>query len=326
MEKMELRQKKREVADIWQSEFYSLCSPFSEDITRQLLDLCDRVEDLPVRKADGVGKNNILVSHQTMAHLSTDDQSALAASIRRVFVNEGIKIPKGMCNVKKNDGNPYTTSRTTTFADIYAASADTPLIVCCCAKFQKLLQFPKILPTKQTPTDVLSFGSTYSSLHTDIGGTSRDQVIVNSDSYKIHIIAKLRSQKYQAFMKEQIASWTRTDRSVDIVAEIKWIIDNKHDFKFLFQAPFEQIQHCGANYHCVPTLTMEKQGITLSLGYREGHFDGASNYLKADPVKGYQKGAVIVPVETEQEEKVRNLCNLFVVLIYANISLFLYFS
>jgi len=306
MEKMELRQKKRKVADIdmWQLDFYSLCSPFPEDITRQLLDLCDRVDNLSVQKADGVGKNHILVSHQTMAHLSTDDQSALAASMCRVFVNKSIKIPNGMCNVKKNDGTPYTTTRTTTFADIYAASAETPLIVCCCEKFQKLLQFPKILPTNQTPTDVLSFGSTYSSLHTDIGGTSRDQVIANSDSYKIHIIAKLRSLKFQALMKEQIATWTRTDGSVDIVAEIKWIIENNHDFKFLFQAPFEQIQHCGANYHCVPTLTMEKQGITLSLGYREGHYDGASNYLKADPVKGYQKGAVIVPVETEQEEKV----------------------
>jgi len=304
---MELR--KRKVVDDWQSAFHSLQSPFSEAITSQLLNRCVRVEELPEpTTSEGVGRNYILSSRRTITVLSPEQKSELTGSIGRVFVGERIKIPMGSCNVKKNDGTCFKKTSKTTFADIHKASAYTPLIVCCCENFEKLLRYPcRIIPEDKSPTDVLSFGATYSPLHIDIGGTSRDQIIVNDGSYKIHIIAKSKDQRFQTEMADKIVSWTQHDGSVDIFTEINWIIEHKHDFQFLFQSPFEQIRHCGANYHCVLTLTTENQGITLSVGYLQGHPEGTMSYLKSEPVKGYQKGGSIVPLKTEKQAKVRNL-------------------
>ena len=301
---LRVKKRKKDEETNWQSEFSSYFSPFSEDITTQLLRHCILVEDLPMRSDEGAGRNTFLCSRQSMCELSTLEKTALADNIKRIFVDEKTKL--GSCaNVKLNDTTMYSKNSRTTFADIYQASERQPLIVCCCPNLEKILQMPRIIPLANEPTDVVSFGATYSGLHLDIGGTHRDQQIVNDGSCKIHIIATARSTKLAQTMKENIESWTDESGALDCSAEITWILDNPHHFKFLFQRPFEQIQHCGANYHSVLTLVSEKQGITLSVGFRSSAVESTSSFFKSGPEKSFMKSGCLVPAKNKREDKVR---------------------
>ena len=297
--------RKRKTDDNPLLQFSELFSPFPKAITAELLGHCGT--DLPIRTSDGAGRNTSLCFHNTISDLSPDEKVALDANIRSVFVDKETKLPTGLCHVKHNDTSIFSTNSKTTFADIHRASSDNPLIVCCCDKFKKLLKMPSIIPEGETSTDVLSFGATYSAMHTDMGGSYRDQIIVNQHSYKIHIIARSRDLTFQSMMTEKIESWTtiKDDTvTVDCKAEISWILANPYHFTFFLQHPFQQIQHCGANYHCVLTLVSDKQGITLSVGYRSAHEEATRNYMMSDPDKSFQRGGVLVPAKTAAEKKV----------------------
>ena len=303
---MTLRVKKRKQDEEknLQSEFSSYFSPFSDEITTQLFSRCILFEDLPMRSAEGAGRNKHLCSRKSMTELTTVEKHTLAGNIQRKFVDEKIKM--GSCaTVKLNNQTIFRKNSNTTFADIHRASEIQPLIVCCCSNLKTILQMPQMIPLENTATDVISFGATYSTMHVDIGGTHRDQHIVNDGSCKIHIIATARSTKLAQTMKENIESWTDESGALDCSAEITWILDNPHHFKFLFQRPFEQIQHCGANYHSVLTLVSEKQGITLSVGFRSSAVESTSSFFKSGPDKSFMKSGCLVPAKNKRDEQVR---------------------
>ena len=210
-----------------------------------------------------------------------------------------------------------------TFKDISAIFDNNPdrgFIVCCYDMYRETLGLPeqnmekyKNAGMKTSTADLLSYGGYYTSLHLDIGGTSRRHKLLGNlnDCAKLLIILKSTNKKTHELMKKVTNSWTSQDDRIDTACEIKWIVQNRHLFLFVLQRVGQEVEHCGMFYHAFLTFVnpiANPKGLCFSYGYTIGSDLSLLRFVDHAPgsLIAYQDGPFMKQVDIGSKKARRN--------------------